>query len=208
VAHFPVGANNPAQQLATLACVDANAGAIIDVDGARLANLIATRLWGDSELGTEVNLAMPNRIARDLGSLILQRLAALTHPTWLVIDELNLVNLDESAIELLGRMCQAVDGNECPNVWLLLFGLNPDKLGSRGRYLVVDRVRRPQRTDIEDYLMWFAATVGKAQRPGALKATIDQLDGALTADPDHETWHSFHDLLGRQCSGIAEGTLP
>lgn len=195
----------PPQQQAKLACVDANESGVTSVDAGRLANLIATRLWGDTKLGKEKNLATANRIGRDVGSVIVQRLAALEQPTWLVIDELNLVNLDQSAIELLGRLCQAVDGSECPNVWLLLFGLNPSKLGSRGSFLVVDQVARPQPQDIEDYLTWFAQSIKKTPPPAALAASVAQLDAALTADPNHETWQSFHAVLRQQCSAIAAG---
>ncbi|TXH84363.1 hypothetical protein [Thauera aminoaromatica] len=200
---------DPIRKFALLACVDANAGKVVNVDGARLAGLIATRLWGSSSLSIEDGLAQPHRVTKDLTSVIVQRLAALQERTCLIIDELDLVNLDDTAIELLRRLCQAVDGNECPQVWLFLFGLDPKRLGPRvAPFLSVDQVQRPSRQDIEDYLVWFAGTVGKPLLPGALEQAVDTLDAVLLAAPDHSNWDTFHQMLAQKCSGIAQGTVP
>ncbi len=197
---------DPARGVARLACVDANAGRVIDVDGPRLASLIASRLWGDGSLGEADTLAQAHRVSKDLGGLIVQRLAALQERTWVIIDELNLVSLDESAIEVVRRLCHAVDGNECPNVWLFLFGLDPARLGPRvGPYVALDLVCRPTLQDIEDYLRWFAGEAGKQPPPYALEKAAGELDALLLPTPDHANWYLFHEQLGRHCKSIATG---
>ena len=126
-----------------------------------------------------------------------------------ILDELNLVNLDDSAIDLLGKVAEAVDGGECPQLWLFLFGLEPGTLGPRvGRFVAVDQVQRPSRQDIEDYLMWFAAWVDRPKDSTALTGIVDALDASLPTSPQHSDWDAFHTLLNDKCTGIAEGTLP
>jgi hypothetical protein len=200
---------DPSRTAATMVTIEVNAGNAVNVDAVRLGNLIATRLWGGFDWNDADELAQSSRVVKDLGSMIVQRLAALKERTWLIIDELNLVNLDESGIDLVRRLCQAIDAGECPYVWLFVFGLDPAKLGSRlGRFLAIDLVKRPCRQDIEDYIVWFANTIGQPRSSDSLKPTVDELDALLPSVPDHSSWDKFHDMLSQKCFSLAQGTLP
>jgi hypothetical protein len=164
-------------------------------------------MWGGS-IDDVDDLSQPHRITRDLATLVTQRLAELQQPTWLILDEFDLVNLDATAIELLRKLCENIQAGECPQLWLFLFGLDPNKLGARiAQFLPMDVVTRPSRQDIEEYVTWFAGTMGKPLLDKTLKTTVDVLDGTLAANPDHASWDRFHDVLKQKCSGIAQGAL-
>lgn len=196
---------DPSRNHALIVSIDVNVGNVLNVDGVRLANLIAARLWGNATINDVDELAQSIRVTKDLGGMIIQRLAALSERTWLIIDELNLVNLDESAIDLLQRLCQAIDGGECPHVWLFLFGLDPGKLSSRvGRFLPVDLVQRPSRQDIEDYMVSFTKTIGKPRTADSLAQMVDELDALLLSAPDHSSWERFHEMLSQKCSSLVQ----
>lgn len=197
---------NPESPVAKFALVRANQGTL--VDGVGLAGLIATRLWGQGGLAEIDEFAQAQRAAKDLGTLLVQRLSTLAERTWLVIDELNLANIDESAIALLLSLCDAVDRGECPQLRLFLFGLDPARLGQKGRFIQADQVRRPTRKDIEDYLTWFSGSIGRELDEVRLTGLVDELDGLLPEAPDHASWEGFHDRLYQKCSDLERGVAP
>ena len=200
---------DPSRNQARMVRVEANSGGVLDVTGVSLASAIASRMWGSDELPGADELAQVSRVTKDLASTLIARLAALPNRTWLVIDELDLVNLDKSAVEFLCKLCEAVDGNECPNLWLFLLGLEPTKLSAHvAPYIPLDVVHRPERADIEDFVRWFARTAGRSDDPVALKPTIDALDVLLPPDPNHDHWKQFHAQLHHTCERIRQGTLP
>jgi len=192
-----------------LAYVDANATGVAHVDARKLAELIANRLWGQGTLGDDADMAQPQRVAHDLAALMINRLAALPAPVWLIVDELDLVNLDLSALELLRRLCEAVQRGECDQLWLFLVGLDRQKLGPKvSPYVAVDLVERPRRADIESHIQALAARAGTPLSAGQLKPAVDELDALLPPAPDHAAWEAFHDLLVRKSGDIAKGVLP
>jgi type II secretory pathway predicted ATPase ExeA len=192
-----------------LAYVDANATGAAHVDARQLAELIANRLWGQGTLGDDADLAQPQRVAHDLAALMINRLAALPAPVWLIVDELDLVNLDLSALELLRRLCEALQRGECDQLWLFLVGLDRQKLGPRvSPYVAIDLVERPRRADIESHIQALAERAGMPLSAGQLKPAVDDLDALLPPAPDHAAWEAFHDLLVRKSGDIANGALP
>jgi hypothetical protein len=200
---------DPSRHETRMVRVEANGGKILDITAMSLANAIATRMWGANSLADTDDLAQAARIGKDLAAMLISRLSAIQEKTWLLIDELNLVNLDATATELLCKLCNAIDARECPNVWLFLIGLDPLKLGPHvAPYVCRDQVLRPRREDIEEFVRWFARAAGKPDDPVALKPTIDDLDVSLPENPNHDHWTSFHEKLTEKCEGIRQGTLP
>lgn len=200
---------DPSRNHARMVRVEANSGQTLDVTGVSLATAIASRMWGDNGLEGGDELAQVSRITKDLAATLIARLAALPDRTWLVIDELDLVNLDKSAVEFLCKLCEAVDGNECPNLWLFLLGLEPTKLSAHvAPYIPLDVVHRPERTDIEEFVRWFARTAGRPDDPLVLKPSIDALDALLPPEPNHDHWKQFHSQLHDTCERFRQGTLP
>lgn len=199
---------DPSKNHARMVRVEANSGDVLDVTGVSLANAIVSRLWGE-QLADVDEWAQVARVTKDLAAKLIARLAALPERTWLVIDELDLVNLDKSAVEFLCKLCEAVDGNECPNLWLFLLGLEPTKLSAHvAPYIPFDVVLRPERADIEEFIRWFARTAGRSDDAAVLKPTIDALDALLPVDPNHDHWKQFHSRLHDTCERIRQGTLP
>jgi hypothetical protein len=192
--------------------IDASVDKVVDFDAVRLAGLIEGRLAERPVRGELDELAQAPRLIKDLLPPLLQQLAQIKEPTWLIVDELDQVNLDASALELLSQLCEAIEGLECPQVWLFLIGLNPARLIPRVRRAFppssVDEVRRPARQDIEAYLVWFASTFGKSIPAPALAPLVDGLDALLLPVPDYASWEEFHKSLRQTCSGIEQGTLP
>jgi len=175
----------------------------MNVCAVRLAELFAERLEY-APFKTD-GLAQDVRIARDLGAPLVHCLSEQPKRTWLLVDGINHINLDESALELLRRLCLAIDGGECPNVSLFLVGLDPAVLGSQfTRFMLIDRVGRPQRQDIEDYLKAFADSVGTPRPPVEFAKVAGELDGLLPAAPDHVHWHEFHEALATKCAEIGK----
>lgn len=200
---------DPARSGGRLAYVDVNAAGVANVDARQVAELIANRLWGPGTLGDDTDLAQPQRVAHDLSALMINRLAALTAPVWLIVDELDMVNLDLSALELLRRLCEAVQRGECDQLWLFLVGLDRLKLGPKvSPYVAVDLVERPLRADIESHIQALAVRAGKPLSEEQLGPAVDELDALLPPAPDHAAWEAFHDLLVRKSGDIAHGVLP
>jgi hypothetical protein len=197
---------DPSRRVARMVPIEVNVGSDVNLDGARLAKLIADRLWGVGSLGID-DLSQPNRISRDYYTLIIQKLSTLTERIWLVLDELDLVNLDETAYEFLRRLCRDLEQLQAPNVWLILIGLGPARLGKAARYLPVDSVHRPLRSDIQEYISWFARSVGKNLTQLTLDNTVASLDNLLPQTPNHQSWDEFHEQLRVTCDGIVQGTV-
>lgn len=196
---------DPLRKAATLATVELDSDC--NIDAARLARLISTRLFAQAI--TTDGLAQRAREAKNIGAEIVHRFSELKERTWLFIDGITPVNLDKSAVDLLRTICVALDTGQCPNLWLFLVGLDPNQLGPDiAPYLHIDRVTRPRREDIENYLLWFADAIGRPHPAHRLKATVDEIDALLPSEPDHSSWHVFHLNLTNKCKGIEEGTLP
>lgn len=195
------------KKVGAFASITLSQDGIINITAARLAQLITTRLC-ESPVITDT-LAQGAREAKDLSIQVVKRLSSLPGPTWLFIDGFNQVSLDESGIDLLRTLCTALDSRECPNLWLFLIGLDPDRLGSDLEdYVMIDRVGRPKRKDIADYLVWFATTIGRPLTEEQLKKQIDELDATLPLVPQHPDWNAFHAKLTLTCQGIRAGILP
>ncbi len=194
------------KQCASIVQVSVNAGKVLDVDGTRIVSLIADRLWGHAVATDE--FATPVRGSRDFGALLVQRLSQIQERTWIFLDEFNLVNIDDSALELLRKLCTAIDAGECPKVWLLLVGLDPAKLDARvGAYLPTDDVERPTQEDIKDYLVWFAQTLGRSVTAASLDQVTAELGALLPDWPGHADWATFHRKLAEKCQAIEQGVL-
>lgn len=190
--------------------VEVDQGNATNVDAQRIAMLLSKRLWGTTDLrGLDQSLAQAPRVAKDIAELLVQRLAALPEPTWLVLDQLNHVCLDPSAIELISRLCEAVDRGECGTLRLLLLGLEPTKLGPHvGVFVKGDQVARPAPQDIADYLTWFAGDVGQPLTEAEAATAAQQLDTKLGADADHQNWSDFHTELRAVCGRIMDPQRP
>lgn len=203
---WPVSSMCPEATGLSLARVDVAAGKIVDVDALRLATLISNRLGGNTKALETDDLAQAVRQGNDLGEMLVQLLSNLPKQTWLILDQLNAVNLDSSAADVISRLCEAVDARECPNVRLFLFGLDREKLSSRIRgQLLVDLVGRPSKNDISEYLVWFANSANKQLSEQSLETAAAKLDAVLTELPAHAHWATFHEELEDQCRKIKEG---
>lgn len=205
IAHICQSSGNGAR----LAFVAVDEDSVLNVDAARLATLISKCLWGATN-GLEVeDLPQAVRQAKDLAVTLIQRLSVHPEPTWLILDQLNVVNLDPSAACLLGRLCEAVDAGECPKVRLFFFGLDPGKLPPKvSLFLKVDLVKRPLRQDIEEYVLWFAQAADRPATDAKMAQVIDGLNALLADTPDHDNWFLFHKALQAVCESIKEGVLP
>lgn len=196
---------DPSFGAARLVWVDTS-DADVPITPGSLAKLLAVRLWdGTSGAGPDP-FAQDARDSKGLASWLINRLSGLSKPTWLVLDELDLVNLEPESLELLARLSKAVDAGQCPNVWLFLVGLDPNRLGAQVAHFVpVDLVTRPARTDIESYITWFARSVNSGEPPARLAAAVDELDAVLQPTPSYADWEAFHDRLRDKCGRLAKG---
>lgn len=198
---------DPGFDTARLVWVDAR-DADVPVTPGSLARLLALRLWDAGSAAGPDPFAQDARDSRKLATLLVGRLSALPAATWLVIDELNLVNLEPEALDLLGRLSKAIDAGQCPNVWLFLIGLDPNRLGPQvAQFVPVDEVTRPAKDDIKSYMTWFAQSLDSAD-PAAIEAAVDELDAALQPTPSHADWDAFNKLLRDRCTDIAKGVRP
>jgi hypothetical protein len=197
---------DPSFGAARLVWVDAQ-DADVPITPGSLVRLLASRLWDTAGAAGSDPFAQDARDAKGLATWLINRLAGLPAATWLVIDELDLVNLEPEALELLTRLSKAIDAGQCPNVWLFLIGLDPNRLGAQiAQFVPVDLVTRPARGDIESYLTWFARSVGSSEPPTTLAGAVDSLDAVLQPTPSYADWEAFHNLLRDTCGRLAKGT--
>jgi len=188
---------------ARLVKVDAN-DADIPITPGSLASLLAIRLWDTSNGAEPDPFALDSRDSKGLAIRLISRLSVLQTATWLVVDQLDLVNLEQESLELLARLSKAIDAGECPNVWLFLIGLDPNRLGPQvAQFVPVDLVTRPSRADIDSYVTWFARSVNSDEPPARLAAAIDELDTTLQPTPSYADWEAFHNLLRDKCGHLA-----
>ena len=179
----------------------------VPVTPGSLAKLLSMGVWETANGAGSDPFALDSRDAKGLARRLISRLSALEKPTWLVIDELDLVNLEPESLELLARLSKAIDQGQCPNLWLFLIGLDPKGLGTQvGPYVPVDLVTRPKRNDIESYVTWFAQSVSSNEPPAKLAAAVDELDAVLQPAPSYEDWEAFHNLLRDKCTRLKEAT--
>ncbi|HLL53439.1 MAG TPA: effector-associated domain EAD1-containing protein [Myxococcaceae bacterium] len=189
---------------AQLKTVDAR-DAEVPVTPGSLARLIATRVWNEAGVAGPDPYAQDARDSRKLATLLIGKLSALQEPTWVVIDELDQVNLEPETLDLLTRLSKETDAGQCPNVWLFLIGLDPNRLGAQvGQFLPVDVVKRPQKTDIESYVSWFARSVNNGDQ-ATIATVVNELDAVLQHTPSYAEWEAFHKLLQLRCRDLAGG---
>lgn len=196
---------DPSFGTARLVLVDAR-DADVPITPGSLASLLAMRLWDTTNGAGSDPFALDARDSKGLANRLINRLSGLLTATWLVIDELDLVNFEPESLDLLSRLSKAIDTGQCPNVWLFLIGLDPNRLGAQvGQFVPVDLVTRPARADIESYVTWFARSVGSGESPANLGAAVDELDEVLQPTPSREDWDAFHDVLRDKCGRLAKG---
>lgn len=203
----------PHRQSYSFALVDLTQGTDAEVDGVTLAERISDRLWpqeiANGTMKRFDDLAQPARETRNIGDLLVGRLTALQKPTWILIDGLNAVRIGKTAVDLLVRLCHAIEIGECSQLWLILIGMKPDQFGPEvALYVPFDKTSRPNRQDIEEFLVWFVTDISRAEAAVALGNHIDQLDATLPAQPTHDAWIAFHQALVEKCQGIRQGMLP
>jgi hypothetical protein len=196
---------DPALGAARLVWLDAR-DARVPITPGSLARLLASRLWDTATGAGPDPFAQDARDSKGLATLLINRLSALPTPTWLVIDELDLVNLEPESLDLLTRLSQAIDAGQCPNVWLFLIGLDPSRLGAQiAQFVPVDQVTRPKRDDIENYVTWFARSVNSSEPSAKIDAAVGQLDAVLQHTPSYADWEAFHMQLRDTCGRLAKG---
>jgi hypothetical protein len=186
-----------------------------ELDGMALAQWISDRSWpmetAEGKLQRFDDLAQAPRQMKNIGELLVERLTVLKKPTWLLIDGLNTVRVDKSAISLLVRLCHAIELSECPNLWLILIGIDPEhsdhsEFQSLGN-LIVDKASRPELKDIKDYLTWFVTDLGGTLPTKTLEKYANQLDAMLSTQLTHDSWRVFHAELINKCQGIRKEVL-
>jgi hypothetical protein len=196
---------DPSFGTARLVWIDAR-DADLPITPGSFAKLLASRLWDAATPAGGDPFAQDARDSKALGTLMINGLSRLATDTWLVVDELDLVNLEPESLDLLARLSKAIDAGQCPNVWLFLIGLEPKRLGAQvGQFVPVDLVTRPKKTDIESYMTWFAGSVESNEDPNRIAASVDELDAILQPAPSYADWDAFTEKLQEKCTKLASG---
>ena len=178
----------------------------LEIDSLYLARRITTRLRPKLQLAVFDDQAQPSRTTKHISDQLVMGLSELQTQTWLVIDGLNSIRVDNTAIELLQRICDAVQLGEILNLRLILIGLNLQNLDyETATYTPCDQVTRPNLKDIENFLIWFTERVEQVPVMEAIAAFARQLDDLLPATLTHQAWKPFHKELYEKCRGIEEG---
>jgi hypothetical protein len=188
---------------AAFVSVDAPAVAQGELEAPPLAARIAARFGGEATGGPIDDLSQAARQGKWHEETLIPRLANLRQPTWLMIDGLNKVPLGRSALDLLIRLCRAVELNECPELWLILVGLNGPELGSRyDGFIPDDEACAPKVEDVKEFIRVVATSAGKQVGPEALDEYATELCTTLGAKPSHASWTAFHRRLADKCRKI------
>jgi hypothetical protein len=177
-----------------------------ELDATGLATAIADRLWTDSPMRHFDDFGQQARDAKWYGDRLVARLAGLDSPMWLTIDGLNTVQPGPSAIDLLTRLCRAIEFGECPKLWLAIIGLEASRLGPSFETVVAEeRAKGPTDDDIAEFVRTFAQQFGRPIDDPAVQRHTADLRTALGAKLSHAGWTEFHRLLAEKCRTIKAG---
>jgi hypothetical protein len=137
--------------------------------------------------------------ARDgklIGDRLVQRLSKLAGPTLLLVDNFNSVQLSPSAKQLLIRLCRALERRECPNLWLVLIGLDVSDLSPNYDNVVEpDQACPPNKEDISEFLISLAAQGGRRLVADDVEVDAKRLAKILGRKPKDENWRMFAKAL-------------
>jgi hypothetical protein len=188
---------------AQLKTVDAR-DAEVPVTPGSLARLIATRVWNEAGVAGPDPYAQDARDSRKLATLLIGKLSALQEPTWVVIDELDQVNLERRRwISSPGSARRSTPAS-VPTCGSSSSGSTPTGWARRWGSSSVDVVKRPQKTDIESYVSWFARSVNNGDQ-ATIATVVNELDAVLQHTPSYAEWEAFHKLLQLRCRDLAGG---
>jgi len=136
-------------------------------------------------------------------------LSNLREPTWLVIDNVHGLQVDQSARDLVWRLCEAVDTGECSNLWLVLVGVAETDAVMSQQIFVSDRALPPRQQDVRAFIDWFLAQTGKTLADPVVAAHVEEVMthvANVTDATDGPTktlaWQALHGAIHQKCAAL------
>ncbi len=198
------------QMGATFVPVDLNEDAIGGrTDAQSLTRRLLMRLDGPAPRSPYDDLGQDANKAIYYTDALLARLGRLQDPVWLIIDNVNGLRVDQTARDLVWRICDAVETGECDNLWLILLGVAETDAVMSQQVFVSDRALLPQQADVHEFLTWFLSGKGKSLAENELIAHVDEVMAharhlaAATDGPSRsDAWTDLHGAIRRKCEAL------
>jgi hypothetical protein len=186
--------------------IDLPATAQGELEAEDVAGAITSRIW-PAPLPTHFDdLRQRTRDSKLVGDELVQRLSTLDEPTLLVIDRFDSAHLSPFAKDLLIRLCRAVELRECPNLWLVLIGLDvADLAPNYDSVIEPDQAGPPNVDDIAEFLVSVTER-GKNLLAGVdVRPDADSLAGILGNKPTYDSWRAFERELKAVSTKLRDG---
>ena len=176
--------------------VDLPATAQGELDAVDVAGAITSRIWPAPTSAHFDDLRQQARDSKLVGDELVQRLSTLDEPTLLVVDRFDDARLSPTAKDLLIRLCRAVELRECPNLWLVLIGLDvADLAPNYDGVIEPNHACPPNADDIAEFLVSMAERGGKVRTKSDLQPDADKLVNTLGLQPTYASWKAFEKEL-------------
>lgn len=186
--------------------VDLPATAQGELTAEDVAGAIIARIWPAPLSSHFDDLKQQARDSKLIGDELVQRLSTLDEPTLLVVDRFDSARLAPAAKELLIRLCRALELRECPQLWLVLIGLDIADLAPNYDSVVEpDLACPPGAGDIAEFLVSIAERGGKSLGTEDVRPDANNLVNILGPKPTYDSWKAFEKELKQVSTRLKEG---
>jgi hypothetical protein len=186
--------------------VDLPATAEGELEANVISHAITIQMWSNPEPRGFDDLKQDARDGKLIGDDLVRRLSTLPEQTLLLVDNFGATRLSPRAKDLLIRLCRALERRECPNLWLVLIGLDVLDLAPNYDGIVEpDYACPPDVDDIADFLIAIAAPAGKNLSIGDVRSEAIRIAGILGAKPTYESWKVFERELKQVSAKLKKG---
>ena len=125
--------------------------------------------------------------AKQLATWFHGKMASITKPVWLIIDDLNGTKPTYETLELIEHLAILVERHKPDNLWLVLVGFGRQITDETARFMLEEEAFAPARADVRRFFESLGACYSQTLPPAHLDKYVDTAFKSIVPPLDHQT---------------------